>query len=49
MLRRCSEALQKNKLLIGSDQFEYQREMERNYSELKLRIDPLIENNIFKE
>lgn len=39
----------KNKSLIGSDQFEYQREMERNYKELKLRIDPLIENTIFKD
>jgi hypothetical protein len=42
------EALVKNKALIGPDQYEYQREMERNYNELKLKIDPLIENSIFK-
>jgi len=46
---RCSEALIKNKLLIGSDQLEYQREMERNYTELKSKIEPLIENSFFKE
>jgi hypothetical protein len=46
--RRCSDALKKNKTLIGNDQFEYQREMERNYTELKAKIDPLIENKIFK-
>ena len=47
--RRCLEALVKNKSLIGSDQFEYQREMERNYNELKIKIDPIIENSVFKE
>ena len=47
-LHRCSDALKKNKTLIGSDQIEYQREMERNYTELKAKIDPLIENKIFK-
>ncbi|RNA40850.1 dedicator of cytokinesis 7 [Brachionus plicatilis] len=46
--RRCADALRKNKTLIGSDQHEYQREMERNYAELKAKIDPLIENKIFK-
>jgi dedicator of cytokinesis protein 6/7/8 len=46
--RRCADALKKNKTLIGCDQFEYQREMERNYNELKKRIDPLIENKLFK-
>ena len=40
--------VKKNKTLIGSDQIEYQREMERNYTELKAKIDPLIENKIFK-
>lgn len=45
---RCAEALKKNKTLIGSDQLEYQREMERNYNDLKSRIDPLIENKLFK-
>lgn len=45
---RCADALKKNKTLIGSDQLEYQREMERNYNDLKARIDPLIENKMFK-
>ena len=47
--RRCGDALKKNKTLIGPDQHEYQREMERNYAELKIRIDPLIENLMFKQ
>ena len=47
--RRCADALKKNKTLIGPDQFEYQKEMERNYSELRLRINPLIENKLFKQ
>ena len=46
--RRCADALKKNKTLIGPDQFEYQREMERNYAEFKTRIDPLIDNKLFK-
>ena len=46
--RRCADALKKNKTLIGNDQLEYQKEMERNYTELKAKIDPLIENKIFK-
>jgi hypothetical protein len=49
LLPRCLEALVKNKALIGPDQYEYQREMERNYSELKLKIDPLIQSSIFKD
>ncbi|CAF0831727.1 unnamed protein product [Brachionus calyciflorus] len=46
--RRCADALKKNKTLIGPDQYEYQREMERNCTELKAKIDPLIENKLFK-
>ncbi len=46
--RRCADALKKNKTLIGPDQYEYQKEMERNYNDFKTRIDPLIENKIFK-
>lgn len=46
--RRCADALKKNKTLIGPDQYEYQREMERNYNELKIKIDPLVENKLFK-
>ena len=46
--RRCSEALKRNKTLIGPDQREYQKEMERNNSELKAKIEPMIENRAFK-
>ncbi len=45
---RCAEALKKNKNLIGPDQFEYQKEMEKNYNDLKMKINPLIENKMFK-
>ncbi len=45
--RRCAEALEKNKTLIGSDQIEYQQEMERNQKELKAKIEPLVEARPF--
>ncbi|XP_074640781.1 dedicator of cytokinesis protein 7-like [Tubulanus polymorphus] len=41
-LRRCSDALHKNKDLIGQNQKEYQREMERNYNNVKEQLGPLI-------
>lgn len=44
--RRCADALEKNSYLIGLDQKEYQKEMEKNYLELKSKIEPLIENRI---
>ncbi len=47
--RRCAEALKKNKTLIGSDQKEYQKELEKNYAEFKLKIDPFIEYRAFKQ
>ncbi|XP_036834538.1 dedicator of cytokinesis protein 7 isoform X10 [Oncorhynchus mykiss] len=40
--KRCEDALRKNKSLIGPDQKEYQRELERNYHRLKEALQPLI-------
>ena len=45
-LRRCEDALRKNKSLIGPDQKEYQRELERNYHRLKEALQPLINRKI---
>ena len=39
---RCGEALERNKHLIGEDQREYQREMERNYITFKERLSRLL-------
>ncbi|XP_069460332.1 dedicator of cytokinesis protein 6 isoform X2 [Ambystoma mexicanum] len=44
--KRCEDALRKNKTLIGSDQREYHREMERNYHRLKEALSPLINRKI---
>ncbi|KAF3846180.1 hypothetical protein F7725_003258 [Dissostichus mawsoni] len=44
--KRCEDALRKNKSLIGSDQKEYHREMERNYHKLKEALGPLINRKI---
>lgn len=41
-INRCEDALRKNKSLIGPDQKEYQRELERNYHRLKEALQPLI-------
>ncbi len=46
--RRCDEALKKNKTLIGPDQKEYQKELEKNYAEFKSKIEPFIEYRSFK-
>lgn len=43
---RCEDALKKNKGMIGSDQKEYHREMERNYHKLKEALGPLINRKI---
>ncbi|GAA6076252.1 dedicator of cytokinesis protein 7-like isoform X3, partial [Tachysurus ichikawai] len=40
------DALRKNKALIGPDQKEYHRELERNYSKLKEALCPLINRKI---
>ncbi|XP_070541056.1 dedicator of cytokinesis protein 7-like isoform X2 [Ptychodera flava] len=41
---KCGDALRKNKSLIGTDQREYQRELERNYHCFVDRLSPLISN-----
>ena len=38
MIYRCQDALHKNKSLIGPDQKEYQRELERNYHLVKEKL-----------
>ena len=40
--KKCLDALRKNKNLIGPDQREYQRELERNYQRLSEILGPLI-------
>uniref|UniRef100_A0A8C7UNZ2 Dedicator of cytokinesis 6 n=1 Tax=Oncorhynchus mykiss TaxID=8022 RepID=A0A8C7UNZ2_ONCMY len=44
--KRCEDALRKNKTLIGQDQKEYHKEMERNYNKLKDSLGPLITRKI---
>ncbi|XP_041982163.1 dedicator of cytokinesis protein 7 isoform X2 [Aricia agestis] len=40
--KKCHDALKKNKNLIGSEQREYQRELERNFARFTERLAPLI-------
>ncbi|KAM3959107.1 LOW QUALITY PROTEIN: dedicator of cytokinesis [Aphomia sociella] len=40
--KKCHDALKKNKNLIGSDQREYQRELERNFARFTERLAPLV-------
>lgn len=40
--KKCLDALRKNKNLIGPDQRDYQRELERNYQRLTEKLAPLI-------
>lgn len=40
--KKCYDALKKNKNLIGSDQKDYQKELERNYAKFTERLAPLI-------
>ncbi|KAK0179557.1 hypothetical protein PV327_005299 [Microctonus hyperodae] len=40
--KKCLDALRRNKNLIGPDQRDYQRELERNYQRLTERLAPLI-------
>ncbi|XP_063043181.1 dedicator of cytokinesis protein 7-like isoform X2 [Engraulis encrasicolus] len=44
--KRCEDALRKNKALIGPDQKEYHRELERNYNKLREALGPLINRKI---
>ncbi|XP_040062758.1 dedicator of cytokinesis protein 7 isoform X1 [Ixodes scapularis] len=45
--RKCNDALRKNKTLIGADQRDYQKELERNYHRFSERLLPMIRNNSF--
>ncbi|XP_070130177.1 dedicator of cytokinesis protein 6 isoform X7 [Equus caballus] len=40
--KKCEDALRKNKALIGPDQKEYHRELERNYTRLREALQPLL-------
>uniref|UniRef100_A0A2K5SAC7 Dedicator of cytokinesis 6 n=1 Tax=Cebus imitator TaxID=2715852 RepID=A0A2K5SAC7_CEBIM len=40
--KKCEDALRKNKALIGQDQKEYHRELERNYCRLREALQPLL-------
>ncbi|KAJ0001252.1 hypothetical protein NQD34_006272 [Periophthalmus magnuspinnatus] len=44
--KRCEDALKKNKALIGPDQKEYHKELERNNNKLKEALGPLINRKI---
>ncbi|XP_060109207.1 dedicator of cytokinesis protein 6 [Heteronotia binoei] len=44
--KRCEDALRKNKTLIGPDQRDYHRELERNYQRLKEALHPLLNRRI---
>ncbi|XP_073443619.1 dedicator of cytokinesis protein 6 isoform X7 [Dendrobates tinctorius] len=44
--KRCEDALRKNKTLIGADQREYHRELERNYQRLREALAPLTSRKI---
>ncbi|XP_067028614.1 dedicator of cytokinesis protein 7-like isoform X1 [Acropora muricata] len=43
-VKRCGDALQKNKHLIQLDQRAYQKELERNYTKLTEKLEPLLKN-----
>ncbi|XP_053439184.1 dedicator of cytokinesis protein 6 isoform X5 [Nycticebus coucang] len=40
--KKCEDALRKNKALIGPDQKEYHRELERHYGRLREALQPLL-------
>ncbi|XP_034293671.1 dedicator of cytokinesis protein 6 isoform X1 [Pantherophis guttatus] len=44
--KRCEDALRKSKTLIGPDQREFLRELERNYQRLKEALHPLLNHKI---
>uniref|UniRef100_A0A8D2Q621 Dedicator of cytokinesis 6 n=1 Tax=Varanus komodoensis TaxID=61221 RepID=A0A8D2Q621_VARKO len=44
--KRCEDALRKSKTLIGPDQREFLRELERNYQRLKEALSPLLNRKI---
>ncbi|UYV65251.1 DOCK6 [Cordylochernes scorpioides] len=41
---KCSSALKKNRTLIGPEQKDYQKELERNYQRFTERLQPMIRN-----
>lgn len=41
-LRKSQEAVRMNRQLIGQDQEEYQRELERNFVQIKLQMEPFL-------
>ncbi|XP_032903041.1 dedicator of cytokinesis protein 7-like isoform X1 [Amblyraja radiata] len=45
-LKRCEDALIKNKGLISSEREEYQNELERNYEALKYNLQPFLNRRI---
>ncbi|KAL3867584.1 hypothetical protein ACJMK2_040468 [Sinanodonta woodiana] len=44
-MKKCYDALHKNKLLITVEQKDYQRELERNYHSIKEKLRPMISSN----
>ena len=40
----CQDALIKNKTLISEEQFEYQREMEKNFQEFVKSMEPMLKH-----
>ncbi|XP_063084731.1 dedicator of cytokinesis protein 6 isoform X2 [Cavia porcellus] len=40
--KKCEDALRKNKALVGPDQKEYHRELERHYGRLREALQPLL-------
>ncbi|XP_073227641.1 dedicator of cytokinesis protein 7-like isoform X3 [Porites lutea] len=43
-VKRCGDALQRNKHLITVDQRAYQKELERNHTKLTEQLEPLLKN-----
>ncbi|XP_059178065.1 dedicator of cytokinesis protein 7-like isoform X2 [Physella acuta] len=48
-LKKCGDALQKNKSLISHEQKEYQRELERNYHTFRDKISPMISTTTLRK
>ncbi|CAD5210255.1 unnamed protein product [Bursaphelenchus okinawaensis] len=40
--KKCSDALQKNETLIQSDQFDYQKELRRNYADFTTKLTQIV-------
>jgi len=40
--KRCADALRENKRLVGPDQREYQKELERNYIRFTEKLAPMV-------